>query len=84
MPFGHDALRLDLADGRSVSGSAAHPTADGRRLGELAAGSPLDGSSVVAVSRIHLDDGGTYDLLPAGPTGDYWADGVLLGSTMHR
>ncbi len=83
MPFGHDAVRLDLADGRSVSGSAAHPTADGRRLGELAVGSPLDGSRVVAVSQVHLVDGGTYDLLPAGATGDYWADGVLLGSTLR-
>jgi len=83
MPFGHDAVRLDLADGRSISGSAAHPTADGRRLGELGVGSSLDGSAVIAATQIHLDDGGTYDLLPAGPTGDYWADGVLLGSTMH-
>ena len=26
----------------------------------------------------------TYDLLPAGPTGTYWAQGVLIGSTLHR
>ena len=24
----------------------------------------------------------TFDLLPSGPTGDYFADGVLLGSTL--
>jgi hypothetical protein len=24
----------------------------------------------------------TYDLLPSGPTGTYFADGVLLGSTL--
>ena len=23
------------------------------------------------------------DLLPAGPTGFYWADGILMGSTLH-
>ena len=26
--------------------------------------------------------GFTYDLLPSGPTGEYIADGVLLGSTL--
>ena len=24
----------------------------------------------------------TYDLLPAGPTGTYWADGIQLASTL--
>jgi hypothetical protein len=83
MPLGHDAVRLQLADGRVVTASANHPTADGRRLGDLAVGSSLDGSLVVERSQVHLEDGATYDLLPAGPTGAYWADGVLLGSTLR-
>jgi len=26
----------------------------------------------------------TYDLLPAGPTGFYWAGGILLSSTLSE
>jgi len=65
-----------------VTASAGHPTADGRKVGELRAGDRLDGARVVAAMMVHLDDGATYDLLPSGPTGTYWADGVLLGSTL--
>jgi hypothetical protein len=81
-PLGHDAVRIDLSDGRSVTASAGHPTADGRTVGALRTGDRLDGAAVVAVTAVHLADGATYDLLPSGPTGRYWADGVLLGSTL--
>jgi hypothetical protein len=81
-PLGHDALALVLSDGRSVTASAGHPTADGRTVGMLAPGAELDGARVVSVTPVRLLDGGTYDLLASGPTGDYWADGVLLGSTL--
>ncbi len=82
-PLGHDAVRLELSDGRSVTASAGHPTADGRTLGALRAGDRLDGATVVMATVVHLDDGATYDLLPSGPTGRYWADGVLLGSALR-
>jgi hypothetical protein len=81
-PLGHDAVRLTLADGRSVTVSPGHPTADGRTVGQLRPGDRLDGATVVSAVTVHLADGGTYDLLPSGPTGRYWADGVLLGSTL--
>lgn len=81
-PLGHDALRLVLSDGRSVTASAGHPTADGSSVGMLAPGARLDGAEVVSVTPVRLLDGGTYDLLPSGPTGDYWADGILLKSTL--
>jgi len=45
-------------------------------------GDRVDGATVVAATTVRLTDGGTYDLLPSGPTGTYWADGVLLGSTL--
>ena len=82
MPFGHDAVRLMLADGRQVAASAGHPTLDGHSLGQLHVGDLLDGGRVVSVEIIHLHDSGTYDLLPSGPSGAYWADGVLLRSTL--
>jgi hypothetical protein len=80
-PRGHHVVRLVLSDGRTVEASPGHPTADGRRVGELRPGDLLDGSRVKAVERVSYI-GDTWDLLPAGPTGDYWADDVLLGSTL--
>jgi len=82
-PIGHEVVLVTLADGRSVAASPGHPLADGRLMGALAVGDPLDGSRVSAVVRLPYR-GRTYDVLPAGPTGAYWADGVLLRSTLAR
>jgi hypothetical protein len=81
-PAGHEVLRVALADGRVVTASPGHPTADGRRLGSLEVGEQLDGSAIVSIERLPYR-GRTYDVLPAGPTGVYWADGVLLHSTLR-
>jgi hypothetical protein len=80
-PPGHQVVRLALIDGRVVEASPRHPTADGRRVGELKPGDWLDGSRVRSVALVPYT-GDTWDLLPAGPTGVYWAGGVLLGSTL--
>ena len=80
-PPGHQVVRLRLADGRSVDASPGHPTADGRPVGDLRAGDELDGSRVLSAERIAYT-GDTWDLLPAGPTGVYWAGGVPLRSTL--
>jgi hypothetical protein len=45
-------------------------------------GDILDGSEVISVEIIHLHDSGTYDLLPSGASGAYWANGILLRSTL--
>jgi hypothetical protein len=76
-------LRIRLDDGRSVFVSPAHPAIDGRPVGELRAGDLLDGAPITTVSYVRYR-GFTYDLLPSGPTGDYLADGILLGSTLAR
>lgn len=81
-PRGLHILRLLLSDGRAVEASAGHPTTDGRHIGELKAGDVLDGSRLISVEPIPYV-GDTWDLLPAGPNGDYWANGVLLGSTLN-
>jgi hypothetical protein len=81
-PTGHQVVRVTLADGRSVVASPGHPTADGRPLGSLRQGDTLDGSRVVVVTMLRYTGPATYDLLPSGPTGTYFADGVLLGSTL--
>jgi hypothetical protein len=81
-PLGHEVVRLKLADGRAVRVSPGHPLAGGRTVGELRAGDLYDGS-VVANARLIPYDGSTWDLLPSGPTGTYFANGVLLGGTLR-
>ncbi len=81
-PPGHTMVRVRLADGRRVEASPGHPTADGHPLGELEAGDVLDGALIASVERVPYGGDYTYDILPAGDTGSYWADGVLLGSTI--
>jgi hypothetical protein len=82
VPANHQVVHLVLQDGRALWVSPGHPTADGRRVGQLQAGDSLDGSWVRSVDRVPYAAPATYDLLPAGDTGFYWANGVLLGSTM--
>jgi len=83
-PADHEVVHLVLSDGRELRASPTHPLADGRRFGDLAAGDTVDGASVVAAERIGYASGTTFDLLPSGPTGTYWAGGVPLASTLRR
>jgi len=83
VPASHIVVRVALDDGRLVYVSPGHPTADGRYIGDLAAGDTLDGARIVSVDRVAYAGGSTYDILPAGTTGFYWANGVLLGSTLR-
>jgi Hint domain-containing protein len=83
VPALHEVVRLALDDGRVVFVSPGHPTADGRRVGDLAAGDALDGARIASAQRVRYAGGATYDILPAGATGAYWANGVLLGSTLR-
>jgi hypothetical protein len=82
VPAGHLMVRLKLADGRELLASPGHRTADGRPLGALAIGDRLDGSIVTLWAEVPYSGDRTYDLLPAGPTGTYWANGILLASTL--
>jgi hypothetical protein len=82
-PFGHRVIRVTLDDGRAVVASPGHPTADGRRVGELKRGDILDGSPVTS-TEVMPYAGDTWDLLPLSSTGEYWANGVLLASTLSN
>lgn len=83
VPVTHEVVRLVLDDGRVVFVSPGHPTAQARRIGELMAGDALDGARVATAERVRYLLGATYDVLPAGATGVYWANGILLGSTLR-
>lgn len=75
-------VHLKLTDGRELFASPGHPTVGGRRLAELARGDTLAGTRVRAAGRVVLRDTITYDILPAGGSGAYWANGIPLGSTL--
>jgi len=81
-PPTHRMVHLVLADGRVLLVSPAHRTADGRQAGDLHDGDQLDGSTVTKWELVPYAGGRTYDLLPAGATGFYWANGILLASTL--
>jgi hypothetical protein len=82
VPAVHLMVHLRLADGRELLASPGHRTADGRPLGSLAVGDELDGSGITLWELVPYGGARTYDLLPAGPTGKYWANGILLSSTL--
>lgn len=82
VPPGHLMVHLRLADGRELLASPRHRTADGRMLGSLQVGDQVDGSTVTFWELTPYYGARTYDLLPAGVTGTYWADGILLSSTL--
>lgn len=79
----HQMVHLVLDDGRAFFVSPPHPTIDGRTVGDLDDNDLYDGARVVSSERAVYDDVVTYDILPSGETGFYWANGILLDSTLH-
>lgn len=58
------------------------PVLSKHKMVDLVVSDIYDGSTVVSVGRVQYDDEYTYDLLPSDKTGFYWANGILLGSTL--
>ena len=82
VPVTHQVIHVVLSDGRELWASPGHPTANGRRLGDLKLNDLLDGARITKIERLHYAGTATYDLLPSGDTGFYWANGILMGSTL--
>ncbi len=83
VPPTHQMIHLVLDDGRELFASPKHSTIDGRTVRDLIANDPYDGAHVLTAERITYGDVATYDILPSGETGFYWANGILLDSTLH-
>ena len=81
-PGPHLMLELVLADGRRLVAAGAHPGADGTYLRQLRAGQLYDGATIVSAAWIVSTAPATFDILPAGTTGAYWANDILVGSTL--
>ena len=84
VPASHQVIHIRLRDGRELWASPGHPTAAGRKLGNIQLNDLLDGARVSAIERLAYDGSATYDLLPSGETGFYWANGILMGSTLEK
>jgi Hint domain len=83
-PESHETVRVTLDDGRQLEASPSHPTAEGVALGALRVGDSLDGGRVIRIERTPYGQPATYDILPSGGTGWYWANGVLLASSLGK
>jgi hypothetical protein len=79
----HEMSHVVLGDGRQVLVSPGHPTCKrGETVGALRAGTLHDEAIIRSIERVPYAEPETFDILPAGETGCYWANGVLLGSTL--
>jgi hypothetical protein len=83
-PGPHLMLRLALSDGRVLVAAGAHPAADGSYLRQLHTGQLYDGATIASIGWTPSTAPATYDILPVGPTGTYWANGILVGSTLNQ
>jgi hypothetical protein len=84
VPATHQVVHLILSDGREIWASPGHPTADGQTLSDAQLNDWIDGARVILLERLPYGGSKTYDLLPSGETGLYWANGILLGSTLSE
>lgn len=82
VPPDHVMIHVVLGDKRELYVSPNHPMTNGRFFGELLIGYDLDGSKIKSVEKVPYTGTYTYDLLPSGPTGFYWANGILVASTL--
>jgi len=80
----HVVVEVTLDDGRVLEISPKHPTADGRTFADVVAGDRLGVARVASVRLVGYRFDHTYDLLPASSTGQYFAAGALIGSTLSR
>lgn len=84
VPETHQVVHLIMADKREVWVSANHPLVNGLTVGSLKVGDVYDGSNVKVAELVQYWDDFTYDILPDSDTGEYWANGVFMGSTLLK
>ncbi|GEM_PF-1596485 len=78
----HQILRLVLADNRQLLVSAGHPDSSYKDLALLNKGDFLDRSYIIKRELLAYAHKYTYDILPEGETGTYFANNILIGSTL--
>ncbi len=82
VPPSFQILQVTLNDGRSVKTSAGHPSAEMKALGDYQIGETLDKGQIVSAILMDYHGRATFDILPGGETGFYWANGIKVMSTL--
>lgn len=78
----HKMVSLCFSNESDLIVSPDHPTIGVKKIRELFPDETYDQTKVTSVSLINYDHNYTFDILPDGDTGYYWANNVLLGSTL--
>ena len=79
----HKIMKISFTDGTVLRGSLRHPTADGKMFGDLKVGDSVDGKIITELKLLpYTNHNYTYDILTDSRNGNYYADGVLIGSTL--
>jgi hypothetical protein len=84
VPANHQVIDVTLSDSRHLRVSPGHPTADGRFFTDLKVGDVLDGAQIIHLELTRYTGTSTFDILPSGITSFYWANGILVGSTLKH
>lgn len=82
VPSNHKVVHLILSDGRNLWVSPNHPTITGTVVGNLKIGNEYDNAKITQTTLVPYWDTRTYDVLPDSETGFYYANGILMGSTL--
>jgi hypothetical protein len=82
VPLSHKVMHIKLSDTRELLVSPGHKIADGRTAGQIILGDTIDNATVILADIISYGEKYTYDILPSGETGMYFASGILLQSTL--
>jgi hypothetical protein len=77
-------IHVTLSDGRELWVSPGHPTADERTFSDLKVGHILVGTQITRLEQVTYTGTFTFDILSSGSTGFYWANGILVGSTLKK
>lgn len=82
VPKSHAMVHLILDDGREIYVSPGHTLADDRILADISVGDIVDNGQVIIAELVPYKGKATYDILPSGDTGLYWANKILVKSTI--
>lgn len=83
VPPSHRVIHVILSDARQVWVSPNHPSINAQPIAQLRVGDVYDGARIISAELVPYWDVATYDLLPDGSTGAYWANGIPLKSTLR-
>ncbi len=80
----HQMLKTTFEDGRILTASPSHPLLNYQDFDSLVETEGYNNSYVTKIEKFNYKEEFTYDILPSGSTGTYWANKVLIGSTLKK